>query len=319
MCENPIQYTRDFIISIKSGEKNSLINTQSLIDQLITENFLENLKTIEKLSVDNIPTHTTYKGKNSGGNYGKKNNKKYYRDKNRPPAKRPTTFLNKIGEKSEEVKKRFNGNLNKLSNQNYDKIWENIKNIYLENKDDFDFICFVDSIFDKATMQPTYCPLYVRMCNDMIKELSSLNLGEEFTKLIINKCEAFKNMIQDINDKKDDILNVNDYDDFCEKTKNKVYKKGFAQFIGELYKSEFLKGDFLEEYVKALVDNTLNTLEKNDANVENNIICLEKLIETCFNYRELQSKSFFENIKLIKDHKVLPKKLKFKIMDILHC
>ena len=151
----------------------------------------------------------------------------------------------------------------------------------------------------------------------MIKELNSLNLGEEFTKLIINKCHEFKSMIEDINLKKDDVLDVNNYDDFCEKTKNKVYKKGFAQFIGELYKSDFLKGDFLEEYVKALVDNTLNTLEKEDSNVENNIICLEKLIETCFNY-ELQSKTFFENIKLIKDRKIL-KKLKFKIMDILHC
>ena len=209
--------------------------------------------------------------------------------------------------------------MNKLSNQNYDKIWENIKNIYLENKDDFDFICFVDSIFDKATMQPVYCPLYVKMCNDMIKELNSLNLGEEFTKLIIDKCEEFKKMIEEINDKKDDVLDVNNYDDFCEKTKNKVYKKGFAQFIGELYKSEFLKGDFLEDYVKALVDNTLNTLNNDDNNVENNVICLEKLIETCFNYRELQSKSFFDNIKLIKDHKNLSKKLKFKIMDILHC
>ncbi len=318
MCENPIQYTRDFIVSIKSGEKTSLINTDSLVKQLITHDFLENIKIIEKLSIDNIPTHTIYKNKGGNSNtYGKK--KKFYRDKNRPPPKRPTTFLNKIGEKSEEVKKRFNGNLNKLSNQNYDKIWDNIKNIYLENREDFDFICFVDSIFDKATMQPTYCPLYVKMCNDMIKELNSLNLGDEFTKLIINKCHEFKNMIEDINNNKDDVLDVNNYDDFCEKTKNKVYKKGFAQFIGELYKSEFLKIDFLEEYVKALVDNTLNTLEKEDDNVENNIICLEKLIETCFNYRELQSKLFFDNIKLIKDHRILPKKLKFKVMDILHC
>ena len=30
MCENPIQYTRDFIISIKSGDKTSLTNTDSL-------------------------------------------------------------------------------------------------------------------------------------------------------------------------------------------------------------------------------------------------------------------------------------------------
>ena len=317
MCENPIQYTRDFILSIKTGEKNSLVSSENLVEQLITPIFLENLKTIEKLSIDNIPTHNSYKCKGNNGGYNKK--QKFYRDKNRPTPKRPTTFLNKVGEVSEEIKKRFNGNLNKLSNQNYDKIWNNIKNIYLENKEEFDFICFVDSIFDKATMQPVYCPLYVKMCNDMIKELNSLNLGEEFIKLIIDKCHEFKNMIEDINQKKDDVLDVNNYDDFCEKTKNKVFKKGFAQFVGELYKSDFLKGDFLEDYVKALVDNTLNTLEKEDSNVENNIICLEKLIETCFNYRELQSKTFFDNIKLIKDHKILPKKLKFKIMDILHC
>ena len=87
----------------------------------------------------------------------------------------------------------------------------------------------------------------------------------------------------------------------------------------KLNKCDFLDGLFLEDYVKALVDNTLNTLNQNDINVENNIICLQQLIDTCFNYRELQSKSFFENIKIIKDHDKLTKKLKFKIMDILHC
>lgn len=316
MCENPIQYTRQFILDIKSGEKNSLIKSQNLIDTLITEDFLKNLKIIEKLSVDNIPTQNSYKGK---GNGGKKMKRFHRNDRSRAPAKRPTTFLNKVGEKSEEIKKNVNGNLNKLSNKNYDNIWKNVKNIYLENKEDFDFISFVDCIFDKATMQPVYCPLYVKMCNDMISELIEIQMDAEFTKLIIGKCEEFKNMIEEINKKDDDVLDVNNYDDFCEKTKQKVYKKGYAQFIGELYKSEFLNCSFIEEYVKALVDNTLNTLEKEDSNVEDNIICLEKLIDTCFNYRELQSKSFFENIKIIKDHKILPRKLKFKIMDILHC
>tara|TARA_B100000795_G_scaffold268520_1_gene255639 strand:+ start:3826 stop:4770 length:945 start_codon:yes stop_codon:yes gene_type:complete len=314
MCENPIQYTRDFILSFTSGEKKSLIIDESLISNLITPQFLENLKTIEKLSIDNIPNQNNFKSKN---NYNKKN--KYNRDKNRTPTKRPTTFLNKVGEKCDEIKKNVNGNLNKLSNQNYDKIWKNIKTIYIENKEEFDFISFVESIFDKATMQPTYCPLYVKMCTDMIQELKTINLDEEFTKLIIDKCEEFKKMIEVINIKQDDILNVNDYDDFCQKTKQKVYKKGFSQFIGELYKSKFLEEDFLEEYIKALVDNTFNTLEKEDSNVEDNIICFTKLITTCFNYRELQGKLFFENIKLIKDHNFLSKKLKFKVMDLLHC
>lgn len=312
MCENPIQYNRDFINSIKNDKTNLLTQSESIINNLITAQFLESLKIIEKLSIDNIPTHN-FKSKN---NYKKKKN---FRDKNRPPAKRPTTFLNKIGEKSEEIKKNVNGNLNKISNKNYEKIWNIIKNIYMDNKEDFDFISFVECIFDKATMQPTYCPLYVRICNDMINELKTIKLDIEFTKLITDKCQEFKTMIEDINLKNNDILDVNDYEDFCQKNKQKVYKKGYAQFIGELYKSKFLEESFIEAYVKALVDNTLNTLNNEDVNVEDNIICLDKLITTCFNYRELQSKIFFENIRLIKDHNFLSKKLKFKIMDILHC
>ena len=312
MCENPIQYNRDFINSIKNDKTNLLTQSESIINNLITAQFLESLKIIEKLSIDNIPTHN-FKSKN---NYKKKKN---FRDKNRPPAKRPTTFLNKIGEKSEEIKKNVNGNLNKISNKNYEKIWNIIKNIYMDNKEDFDFISLVECIFDKATMQPTYCPLYVRICNDMINELKTIKLDLEFTKLITDKCQEFKTMIEDINLKNNDILDVNDYEDFCQKNKQKVYKKGYAQFIGELYKSKFLEESFIEAYVKALVDNTLNTLNKEDVNVEDNIICLDKLITTCFNYRELQSKIFFGNIKLIKDHKFLSKKLKLKIMDILHC
>lgn len=317
MCSSPIQYSREFILDIKEGKKSNVTQSVGLIKSLITEAFMDNLKIIEKLAVDNIPTHTTYKSK--GNSYGKK--KKYFSKDNRlrPPAKRPVTFLNKVGEKSDEIKKNVNGNLNKLSNQNYDKIWDNIKTIYLENKEDFDFIFYVESIFDKATMQPIYCPLYVKLCNDMITQLKELDLGKEFTKLITDKCHSFKNMIQEINDSNDDVLNVNDYDDFCAKNKQRIYKKGFSQFIGELYKSEFLDASFLEDYVKALVDNTLNTLNSDDTNVENNIICFQQLIDTCFNYRELQGKSFFDNIKKIKDHKNLPKKLKFKMMDILHC
>jgi translation initiation factor 4G len=315
MC-SPIQYTRDFIIEIKDGKKSNITQNTTLVNTLINEYFLENLKIIEKNAVDNIPTQNNYKGSKS--NYGKK--KKYFaKDKVRTPATRPVTFLNKVGEKSDEIMKNVNGNLNKLSNQNYDKIWENILKIYTDNKDEFDYIAYVESIFDKATMQPTYCPLYVKLCNDMISQLKETELDEEFTKLITDKCHGFKNMIQEINDSNDDVLNVADYEDFCAKNKQRIYKKGFSQFIGELYKSEFLDGQFLEDYVKALVDNTVDTLNKDDTNVENNIICFQQLIDTCFNYRELQGKSFFDNIRVIKDHPNLPKKLKFKIMDILHC
>ena len=113
-----------------------------------------------------MPTHNNYKSSKS--NYPKK--KRYFsKDKMRPPAKRPVTFLNKVGEKSEEIMKNVNGNLNKLSNQNYDKIWENVKKIYIDNKDDFDYVAYVESIFDKATSAVLSSKL-----NDMINQLKEL-------------------------------------------------------------------------------------------------------------------------------------------------
>ena len=96
MCSSPIQYSRDFILEIKEGKKSNVTQSVSLIKSLITDSFLDNLKIIERLAVDNIPTHTNYKSK--GNSYGKK--KKYFsKDNNRlrPPAKRPVTFLNKPG------------------------------------------------------------------------------------------------------------------------------------------------------------------------------------------------------------------------------
>lgn len=311
MC-NLIQYSRESIIHfIENGKNNS-----ELIKKIINQDFLKKIKIIEINSTDNISTFDSYKKKN---NYGKK--KKYFKMK--PPlplpSKRPVTFLSETKSKEEELKKNINSNLNKLSSQNFNKIWENIKIIYLNDKEYFDINYFIDTIFEKATMQFIYCPLYVNMINLMIELLNEENREDIIKELVINKCIQFKNMIDEINKTDDDVLNVNDYDDFCKKTSDKIYKKGFSQFIGELYKSNFLEQEFLEEYIHVLVENTLNTLNNDDNNIENNIICLQKLIETCYNYRELKIKKFFNNIKLIKEHKILPKKIKFRLMDMLHC
>ena len=63
MCENPVQYTREFILDIKSGEKNSLIKVKILL-KLDHRRIHKNLKIIEKLSVDNIPNKKKGKGHN---------------------------------------------------------------------------------------------------------------------------------------------------------------------------------------------------------------------------------------------------------------
>ena len=42
----------------------------------------------------------------------------------------------------------------------------------------------------------------------------------KFADLIISKCELFKSLIEELGNKNDDVLNPEDYDDFCLKNKN---------------------------------------------------------------------------------------------------
>ena len=44
MCASPIQYSRDFIIEIKEGKKSNITQNKTLINTLINEYFLANLK-----------------------------------------------------------------------------------------------------------------------------------------------------------------------------------------------------------------------------------------------------------------------------------
>ncbi len=228
-----------------------------------------------------------------------------------------------------KLKKQININLNKLSPNNSKKIFQKILELSIKKKDIFDYNNFVDTLFDKAVMQPIYCPLYVKLLmvllNESEPEKNVENDIEEdievrkdsLSLLVRDKCDLFMNMITEFKDIDDAILNPDDYDDFCEKNKEKVYKKGFSQFIGELYKSRFVDSNFIKKYINALCDNIMNSLNENNTNVENASICLCQLVQTTINRRLFRNNESFKRIREIKDHSNIPKKLKFKFMDLL--
>jgi hypothetical protein len=115
----------------------------------------------------------------------------------------------------------------------------------------------------------------------------------------------------------DDILNPEDYDDFCLKNKQKVFKKGFAQFIGELYKNNFVNEEFLNDYLMALVNNIIYNLDNDNINIENSSICLIQLVDTTMNKRQFLKTAVYPKINDIIKYKIIPKKIKFKFLDLL--
>jgi hypothetical protein len=303
--------------------------------EIIDDNFLAILKIIEqheKKIAQEIKKYNPKLNKTKGYQKyygGDKNKGKKNFDFLRIPKERPVTFLNKKTGKEDELKKEINSNLNKLSPGNSQKIFTNVIQLYQDNLDCFDYHHFIDILFDKAVMQPIYCPLYVRLFMELRKKYlinlkSKLDenreeedLNDDLSSLIRDKCNLFMNMITDFKNQQDAVLNVNDYDDFCEKNKEKVYKKGFSQFIGELYKNRFVDSDYLSQYLNALSNNIIGNLNQNNTQVENASICLVQLMDTAINKRLFKNDKCWDRIKEIKDHPVLPKKLKFKFMDLL--
>lgn len=303
--------------------------------EIIDDNFLAILKIIEqheKKIAQEIKKYNPKLNKTKGYQKyygGDKNKGKKNFDFLRIPKERPVTFLNKKTGKEDELKKEINSNLNKLSPNNSQKIFTKVIQLYQDNLDCFDYHHFIDILFDKAVMQPIYCPLYVRLFMELRKKYlinlkSKLDenreeedLNDDLSSLIRDKCNLFMNMITDFKNQQDAVLNVNDYDDFCEKNKEKVYKKGFSQFIGELYKNRFVDSDYLSQYLNALSNNIIGNLNQNNTQVENASICLVQLMDTAINKRLFKNDKCWDRIKEIKDHPVLPKKLKFKFMDLL--
>lgn len=301
-----------------------IVNRASVI---VTKNLLDNLKIIEsyeKNNNTNFNSNTNYKRYNK--NFNKNNprvNKRnveteieYIRN---IPRERPKTFLNISKGKKDDIKKELNGNMNKLSNKNSEKIFLSIIKLYSENFEIFDYDYFVDNLFDKAVLQPIYCPIYVKLIILVKDKFDELNNESEnvILKLVKNKCEKFKNMINEFVNVNDDVLDVNNYDDFCDKNKQKLYKKGFSQFIGELYKNDFVDCQYIIEYIDGLINNIKYNLDNSNTNIENSSICLCQLISTSLSKKEFLNSDSFDSIKEIIQHKFLSKKLKFKFLDLI--
>ena len=211
----------------------------------------------------------------------------------------------------EEYKNNINSFLNKISQKNYDNIANKLNTILKDNTELLEYT--VDNIFQKAVYQPTYCKSYVSLLSDFN------NIDLDIDYLINQKCNIYCDMLEEV--ALDSVDKNEAYDDFCDRIKKKSYKVGFSQFIGELFNSKLIKLIFIKKNIQLQLTNTISMLklldfdEVNEVTVENNIICLCKLIGTT--YKDLEKEELINNLNKIKDSKNLSKRLKFKMMDLI--
>lgn len=132
------------------------------------------------------------------------------------------------------------GKLNKFSPVNYDEIKEFMGQILDSGETDF-LREFMKLVFQKATTEEIFCPLYARL----LSELSNKHkiLLEEMVVLYKEYMEIFGEVEE---------AEAANYDEFVSRTSQKKYRLGYSQFLAELVKHDVLDRELLIQTIQLI-------------------------------------------------------------------
>jgi hypothetical protein len=308
---NFIRYSKEDFLNYKDNSESVLSNELSDVLKIIKAN-------IKKSGGNNSPFQNSSFGNKNSHKNNNNNNNNYKNNNNTLSKSWRLTKTKLVSENISELEKKqneINSLLNKMSPKNFKNITGKIAEYYKENTDEL-VNSTIDNIFLKAVMQPVYCPYYVKFLK---------NISNEFNKIgkINTKCIEFKTIIKPkIDTPESDNMTMSEkekYDLFCNANKEKKYKEGYSQFIGELFNNKMINDLTLKENLSFFVDNLESSVDEDAKStyVEDLLICICKLFYTVSQTDTNKIISIYCNrVILIKDNESLPKRLQFKIMDL---
>ncbi|KAL2511552.1 Eukaryotic translation initiation factor 4G [Abeliophyllum distichum] len=194
-----------------------------------------------------------------------------------PYPQTPLQVMHKAGKKyeigkvsdEEEIKQRqLKAILNKLTPQNFEKLFEQVKQVNIDNVVTLSGV--ISQIFDKALMEPTFCEMYANFCFHLAAVLPDLSVETEritFKRLLLNKCqEEFER-----GEKEEEEANKADEEGEAKQTEEEREEKrlrarrrmlGNIRLIGELYKKRMLTERIMHECIKKLLGTSQNPDEE---------------------------------------------------------
>jgi len=210
---------------------------------------------------------------------------------------------------AEQKKNEIVSYLNKITPNNYNHIFKIIYEI-CNTHALTPFL--IENIFILSTTQSIYCTYYVKIIKQFLETTEN---KEDIMEYIIKKILEFKNISLKNNIKDNKGLS---YDEFCENNKLKLFKKGYSQFLGELYLNNIIEYTIVIQTINSLISNLKIIIKSENKDfIEDSILCIEKLCSTIVKkmniYDKKKIRTDFENIE---QNPNISKRLKFKIMDL---
>ena len=302
-------YTKDDFINLKGS-----LNLHCPEDLKIAIKYIDSK--ISQSSGSNYQTHHKDRKTYSNSNTNSNNTSTSTSTKNSWRIKRTAIISSDISDQ-DKFQNEINSLLNKLSPKNFNKITQKIM-IFLDSHNEE--ICdklvdhTIDNIFLKAVMQPIYCPYYVSFIKD-------INIKYSKEPKINHKCLEFKSIIKQPEKEVENttLTETEKYDLFCKNNKEKRYKEGYSQFVGELYNKNMINLQTLENSITHYVEilETYVDIDVNGSMVDELLVCICKLILTVYTKDNIKNlNKYMSRLVNIKDTYGLPKRLSFKILDL---
>ena len=260
------------------------------------------------------------------------------KDENKPKKKRQNNKSHEINDADWEAIRNFQvtqrdqkegidklindlrGELNKLSDKNYDKLVESIKTLLTDLNENSEFNndhkeLISKLIFDTATSNKFYSSMYAKLYKELIVDY--LFIKNEFE----NKFSTYINLFKNINYVNPD----EDYNLYCKINKENESRRALSMFLVNMVKLDVLSNDYLVTILKELIVLTRTKIKKEK--------CKEQVDELSENIYTLLTESFkniedhddfdeiMEFVEYIrtqksKDHTSLSNKAIFKFMDM---
>ncbi|XWS77357.1 hypothetical protein CRYUN_Cryun01aG0254300 [Craigia yunnanensis] len=229
--------------------------------------------------------------------------------------------VGKVADEEEAKQRQLKGILNKLTPQNFDKLFEQVKAVNIDNAVTLTGV--ISQIFDKALMEPTFCEMYANFCYHLAGELPDLSEDNEkitFKRLLLNKCqEEFERgeREQEEANKVEEEGEAKQSEEEREEKRIKARRRmlGNIRLIGELYKKKMLTERIMHECIKKL----LGEYENPD---EEDVEALCKLMSTIGDMidhpkAKVHMDAYFERMAKLSNNMKLSSRVRFMLKDAI--
>ncbi|KAI4364682.1 hypothetical protein MLD38_020739 [Melastoma candidum] len=227
--------------------------------------------------------------------------------------------VGKVTDEEETKQRQLKAILNKLTPQNFEKLFEQVKEVNIDNAATLKGL--ISQIFDKALMEPTFCEMYADLCRHLSQELPDFSDDNEkitFRRLLLNKCqeefergEREQEEANKVHDEGEAKLSEEGREEKRVKARRRML--GNIRFIGELYKKKMLTEKIMHECIKKL-------LGQHQTPHEEDIEALCKLMSTIGEMIDHPKARdhidvYFERMEMLSNEMSLSSRVRFMLKD----